>query len=88
MTTPIRVLILTLLEGFGSTKFLNQRVKKGEKMPQITRLMQLIEEDCRQKNFSENKTQKILALVQMTLKQGVPNKDDLEDLLETIGRLE
>jgi len=76
------------LAGFGWTKFLNQRMKKGEKMPQITRLMQLIEEDCRQKNFSENKTQKILALVQMTLKQGVPNKDDLEDLLETIGRLE
>lgn len=57
-------------------------------MPQITRLMQLIEDDCRKKNFSENKTQKILALVKMTLKQGVPNKDDLEDLLETIGRLE
>ena len=57
-------------------------------MPQITRLMQLIEDDCRKKGFSENKTKKILALVKMTLNQGVPNKDDLEDLLETIGRLE
>jgi len=57
-------------------------------MPQITRLMQLIEDDCRQKKFSENKTKKILALVKMTLKQGVPNTADLKDLLETIGRLE
>jgi len=50
--------------------------------------MQLIEDDCRQKKFSENKTKKILALVKMTLKQGVPNTADLKDLLETIGRLE
>ena len=56
-------------------------------MPQITRLIQLIEENCREKGFSENKIIKIVALVQTTLKQGLPEKDDLESSLETIGGL-
>jgi len=56
-------------------------------MPQITRLIQLIEENCREKGFSENKIIKIVALVQTTLKQGLPEKDDLESSLETIGAL-
>ncbi len=56
-------------------------------MPQITRLIQLIEDNCRKEGFSENKIGKIVALVATTLKQGLPDKDDLENSLETIGGL-
>ena len=55
-------------------------------MPQIQRLIQLIEENCRSKGFSQAKTAKIVALVQSTLKMGAPEAQDLQDRLEEIGR--
>ncbi len=57
-------------------------------MPQVTRLMQLIEENCVKKGYSEKKTRKVVALVKNTLKTGVPKIEDLEDLLADIGGLE
>ena len=57
-------------------------------MPQVTRLIQLIEENCRQKGYSENKIRKIVALIKTTLDQGVPDHEDLKDRLEAIGELE
>tara|TARA_B100001758_G_scaffold205842_1_gene186283 strand:+ start:2632 stop:2805 length:174 start_codon:yes stop_codon:yes gene_type:complete len=57
-------------------------------MPQVTRLIQLIEENCVKKGYSEKKTRKVVALVKNTLKTGVPKIEDLEDLLADIGGLE
>ena len=50
--------------------------------------MQLIEENCVKKGYSEKKTKKIVSLVKNTLKIGVPKIEDLEDLLSDIGGLE
>ena len=47
--------------------------------------MQLIEENCVKKGYSEKKTRKVVALVKNTLKTGVPKIEDLEDLLADIG---
>ena len=55
-------------------------------MPQIDRLIQLIEVNCNSKGFSASKTAKIVALVESTLKRGVPEQQDLQDRLEDIGR--
>ena len=57
-------------------------------MPQITRLMQLIVENSKQKGFSEHKIRRIVNLVKTTLEYGVPEQEDLKDLLEEIGRLQ
>lgn len=57
-------------------------------IPQVTRLIQLIEENCVKKGYSEKKTKKIVSLAKNTLKIGVPKIEDLEDLLSDIGGLE
>jgi len=46
----------------------------------------LIEANCSSNGFSASKTAKIVALVESTLKMGVPEQQDLQDRLEDIGR--
>ena len=55
-------------------------------MAQIDRLIQLIEENCKSKGFSQTKTAKIIALVNSTLEMGTPDAEELKDRLEDIGR--
>mgnify|MGYP000443979635 CR=1 FL=1 len=54
-------------------------------MAQVERLVQLIREFGAEEGLSQDKIEKIVALVERSLKMGVPEVDDLMRTLEQIG---
>ena len=61
-------------------------VTGGVIMSQVERLIQLIREYGTQADLSNEKIDKIVALVNRSLNMGVPDVDDLKNTLESIGR--
>ena len=70
-----------MAQGFGSIE-----VFGGIDLTQVDRLIQLIREYGADANFSKEKMDKIVALVERSLKMGVPEVEDLKNTLENIGR--